>query len=55
MTTRRGRGIGAAASVLLFGALGLASYRLVARIPRRPLQLFVSFVCEVVGRHLRDR
>jgi uncharacterized membrane protein len=34
--------IGAAASVLIVGALGLASYRLVARIPRRALQLFVG-------------
>jgi uncharacterized membrane protein len=31
---------GAAASVVIVGALGLASYRWVARIPRRALQLF---------------
>jgi uncharacterized membrane protein len=34
--------IGAAASVVIVGAIGLASYRLVARIPRRALQLFVG-------------
>ena len=34
--------VAAAASVLLIGTLGLASYRPVARIPRRALQLFVG-------------
>ena len=41
--------IGAAASVLLVGALGAASYRLVARIPRRALQLFVGALLTTFG------
>src|SRR5712672_2087947 len=41
--------IGAAASVLLIGALGAASYRLVARIPRRALQLFVGALLTTFG------
>jgi uncharacterized membrane protein len=41
--------IGAAASVLIVGALGLASYRLVARIPRRALQLFVGALLTTFG------
>src|ERR1700751_5115565 len=41
--------VGAAASVLLDGALGLASYRLVARIPRRSLQLFVGALLTTFG------
>src|SRR3954465_227177 len=39
----------AAASVLLIGSLGLASYRLVARIPRRALQLFVGALLTTFG------
>src|SRR2546430_6218197 len=41
--------IGAAASVLLVGALGAASYRVVARIPRRALQLFVGALLTTFG------
>jgi uncharacterized membrane protein len=41
--------IGAAASVLLIGALGAASYRLVARIPRRALQVFVGAMLVTFG------
>jgi uncharacterized membrane protein len=41
--------IGAAASVIIVGALGLASYRLVARIPRRALQLFVGALLTTFG------
>ena len=41
--------IGAAASVILIGALGAASYRLVARIPRRALQLFVGAMLVTFG------
>jgi uncharacterized membrane protein len=41
--------LGAAASILLVGALGLASYRLVARIPRRALQLFVGALLTTFG------
>ena len=41
--------IGAVASVLLVGALGAASYRLVARIPRRALQLFVGALLTTFG------
>jgi Ca2+/H+ antiporter, TMEM165/GDT1 family len=41
--------IGAAASVLLVGALGAASYRLVAQIPRRALQLFVGALLTTFG------
>ncbi|MFL5964564.1 MAG: COG4280 domain-containing protein [Gaiellaceae bacterium] len=41
--------IGAAGSVLLVGALGAASYRVVARIPRRALQLFVGALLTTFG------
>ena len=41
--------IGAAASVLLIGALGAASYRVVARIPRRALQLFIGALLTTFG------
>jgi uncharacterized membrane protein len=41
--------VGAAASVILVGAIGLASYRLVARIPRRALQLFVGAMLTTFG------
>ena len=41
--------IGAAASVVIVGAFGLASYRLVARIPRRALQLFVGSALVTFG------
>jgi uncharacterized membrane protein len=41
--------VAAAASLLLIGALGLASYRLVARIPRRALQLFVGALLTTFG------
>src|SRR6266566_1893140 len=41
--------VAAAASVLLIGSLGLASYRLVARIPRRALQLFVGALLTTFG------
>ena len=41
--------IGAAASVVIVGALGLASYRWVARIPRRALQLFVGSALVTFG------
>jgi uncharacterized membrane protein len=41
--------IGAAASVLVVGTLGLASYRLVARIPRRALQLAVGAMLVTFG------
>ena len=41
--------VAAAASVLLIGGLGLASYRLVARIPRRALQLFVGALLTTFG------
>ncbi|HEX6393881.1 MAG TPA: hypothetical protein VFZ97_10580 [Acidimicrobiales bacterium] len=41
--------IGAGASVLLVGALGAASYRLVARIPKRALQLFVGSLLTTFG------
>ena len=41
--------LAAAASVLLIGALGFASYRLVARIPRRALQMFVGALLTTFG------
>jgi len=41
--------LGAAASVVVIGALGLASYRLVAQIPRRALQLFVGAMLVTFG------
>jgi uncharacterized membrane protein len=40
---------GAAASVVVIGAVGLATYRLVARIPRRALQLFVGAMLTTFG------
>jgi uncharacterized membrane protein len=40
---------GAAASVVLTGVVGLASYRLIARIPRRALQLFVGVLLTTFG------
>src|SRR6476619_5212930 len=40
---------GAAASVVLIGAIGLSTYRLVARIPRRALQLFVGVLLTTFG------
>ena len=41
--------IGAAAAIVVVGALGLASYRWVARIPRRALQLFVGAALVTFG------
>src|SRR3954469_8524317 len=41
--------VGAAASVLIIGAIGLATYRVVARIPRRALQLFVGAMLTTFG------
>jgi uncharacterized membrane protein len=41
--------VAAAASLLLIGALGFASYRVVARIPRRALQLFVGALLTTFG------
>jgi uncharacterized membrane protein len=41
--------VGAAVSVVLIGAIGLASYKLVARIPRRALQLFVGVMLVTFG------
>jgi Ca2+/H+ antiporter, TMEM165/GDT1 family len=41
--------IGAAASIVIVGALGLASYRWVARIPRRALQMFVGAMLVTFG------
>jgi uncharacterized membrane protein len=41
--------LGAAASVVLVGALGIAGYRIVARIPRRALQLFVGAILTTFG------
>jgi uncharacterized membrane protein len=46
--------IGAVAAVLLVGALGAASYRLVARIPRRALQLFVGALLTTFGTFWAD-
>lgn len=40
---------GAALSVLVLGLLGAATYRLVARIPRRALQLFVGAMLTTFG------
>ena len=40
---------GAAVSILLIGVVGLASYRFVARIPRRALQLFVGAMLVTFG------
>jgi uncharacterized membrane protein len=41
--------LGAVVSLLVVGALGLASYRYVARIPRRALQLFVGALLTTFG------
>jgi uncharacterized membrane protein len=41
--------IGAAGAVVLIGALGLVTYRAVARIPRRALQLFVGVMLVTFG------
>jgi Ca2+/H+ antiporter, TMEM165/GDT1 family len=41
--------VGAAASVIVIGAIGLATYRVVARIPRRALQLFVGAMLTTFG------
>ena len=41
--------IGAVASVVIVGELGLVSYRWVARIPRRALQLFVGAMLVTFG------
>jgi uncharacterized membrane protein len=41
--------LAAGASVVLIGSLGLASHRLVARIPRRALQLFVGALLTTFG------
>jgi Ca2+/H+ antiporter, TMEM165/GDT1 family len=41
--------LGAAAAVVIVGALGLVSYRWVARIPRRALQLFVGAALVTFG------
>ena len=41
--------VGAGAAVLIIGAIGLATYRLVARIPRRALQLFVGAMLTTFG------
>jgi uncharacterized membrane protein len=41
--------VGAAAAVLVLGALGAGAYRLVARIPRRALQLFVGAMLTTFG------
>jgi uncharacterized membrane protein len=41
--------IGAAVSVLIIGALGAVTYRLVGRIPRRALQLFVGVMLVTFG------
>jgi Ca2+/H+ antiporter, TMEM165/GDT1 family len=41
--------VGAAASVVIIGAVGLATYRVVARIPRRALQLFVGAMLTTFG------
>ena len=41
--------VGAAASVIVVAAIGLAGYRFVARIPRRALQLFVGAMLTTFG------
>src|SRR5438445_4455113 len=41
--------VASAASLLLIGGLGAASYRLVARIPRRALQMFVGALVPAFG------
>jgi uncharacterized membrane protein len=41
--------IGAAAAVIVLAAVGAATYRLVARVPRRALQLFVGALLSAFG------
>ncbi|MFZ0876938.1 MAG: hypothetical protein WAN20_20800 [Pseudonocardiaceae bacterium] len=41
--------VGAAAAIIVLGALGGLTYRLVARIPRRALQLFVGAMLTTFG------
>ena len=41
--------IGAAAAVIVLAAIGAATYRLIARIPRRALQLFVGAMLSAFG------
>jgi Ca2+/H+ antiporter, TMEM165/GDT1 family len=41
--------VGAAAAVVVLAAVGAATYRLVARIPRRALQLFVGALLSAFG------
>jgi uncharacterized membrane protein len=41
--------IGAAAAVIVLAAVGAATYRLIARIPRRALQLFVGSLLSAFG------
>jgi uncharacterized membrane protein len=41
--------VGAAAAIIVLGALGGLTYRLVARIPRRALQLFVGALLTTFG------
>src|SRR4051812_18351117 len=41
--------IGAAAAVIVLAAVGAATYRLIARIPRRALQLFVGALLSAFG------
>jgi uncharacterized membrane protein len=41
--------VGAAAAVIVLAAVGAATYRLIARIPRRALQLFVGSLLSAFG------
>jgi len=41
--------VGAAAAVVVLGAIGAAAYRLIGRIPRRALQLFVGALLSAFG------
>jgi Ca2+/H+ antiporter, TMEM165/GDT1 family len=41
--------VGAAAAVVVLAAIGAATYRLIARIPRRALQLFVGALLSAFG------
>jgi uncharacterized membrane protein len=41
--------VGAAAAVIVLGAIGGLTYRLIARIPRRALQLFVGAMLTTFG------
>ena len=41
--------IGAAAAVMIVGGIGLAAYRVIARIPRRALQMFVGAMLTTFG------